>query len=251
MTYIPELTCAQLSERLADHVEPGDQPEHDRHAVEAHLAGCAPCALLVRDLRAITSEAAALPVLSPSRDLWQGIADRIATPVVELPTRGVVAPVAAVSAPAAVPANRSVRRALIAASLLVAATAGVTYSITSRALSNDASSVAAAGAVAGPTVTGPSVAKNVAAKHASAEETFDREIGTLRTIVEQRRGDLDSTTVATLERNLKLIDQAIAESKAALANDPASGFLMDRLTRAYDSKLQLLRGVATLPARGD
>jgi hypothetical protein len=55
--------------------------------------------------------------------------------------------------------------------------------------------------------------------------------------------------VTILARNLKLIDDAIAESKAALARDPASAFLTDRLNRAYDSKLQVLRSVATMPAR--
>jgi len=72
----------------------------------------------------------------------------------------------------------------------------------------------------------------------------------MREIIDERRKELDPVTIGVLQKNLKLIDAAIAESKAALAKDPASAFLMDRLTHAYDTKLQLLRGVATIPAHG-
>jgi hypothetical protein len=84
----------------------------------------------------------------------------------------------------------------------------------------------------------------------SAEQTFDREIGAMRKIIDERRKDLDPATIGVLEKNLKVIDAAIAESKAALANDPASAFLIGRLTHDYDTKLQLLRGVASIPSRG-
>ena len=84
----------------------------------------------------------------------------------------------------------------------------------------------------------------------TAEQTFDREIGAMRKVVDERRAELDPVTIQVLEKNLKLIDAAISESKAALAKDPASAFLMDRLTHAYDTKLQLLRGVANIPAHG-
>jgi hypothetical protein len=72
----------------------------------------------------------------------------------------------------------------------------------------------------------------------------------MRVIIDERRKDLDPATISVLEKNLKLIDAAIAESRAALARDPASAFLMDRLTHAYDNKLQLLRGVASIPSHG-
>ena len=189
------------------------------------------------ELEAIARRAAQLPLLSPSRDLWSGIEARIEAPVIAL---------RASSPPTTLPW----RGLAIAASLLVAVTAGVTYSILKRgstaelAATNDSATFAAR----------PS---GVAVEPASfqtagqtAEQTFDREIGAMRKIVDQRRKELDPATVIVLEKNLKLIDAAIAESKAALAKDPASAFLMDRLTHAYDTKLQLLRGVATIPAHG-
>lgn len=198
------------------------------------------------ELRAIVRAAAELPALSPSRDLWSGIASRIEAPVVALPTR-----IANGDATTLEPAARPPwRRLAIAASLLIVATAGVTYSIVKRG-----SSAALAARSDSATVEAP--LPGVAVEPVSlqppgqtAEQTFDREIGAMRKIIDERRKELDPVTVSVLQKNLKLIDAAIAESKAALAKDPASAFLMDRLTHAYDTKLQLLRGVATIPAHG-
>lgn len=76
---------------------------------------------------------------------------------------------------------------------------------------------------------------------------YDREIASLRAAVRDRRGDLDSATVAVLVRNLTIIDQAIAQSRAALARDPHSPFLGDQLTRALGQKVDLLRTAALMP----
>ena len=198
-------------------------------------------------LRDIVRAAGELPELAPSRDLWAGIAARIEAPVVALPTHGAGRPLPEVAAPAPAPAPDRLpwRRLAVAASLLVAATAGVTYTLARRARPEPA----AAADSAGPQVFAP-LAPVQPASLETTEQTFDREIGALRGIVDERRTELDPATVAVLEKNLKVIDNAIAESKAALARDPASAFLLDRLTHAYDTKLQLLRGVATIPPRG-
>jgi hypothetical protein len=196
------------------------------------------------ELEEIARRAAQLPTLSPSRDLWAGIEARIQAPVIALPYAPAETPV--VATPAAVPARLPWRRLAVAASLLVVATAGVTYTLVARrgtalvAETNDSATVDAR----------LPLTQVVPVSTASAEQTFDREIGAMRNIIDQRRKDLDPATVAVLEKNLKVIDAAIAESKAALAKDPASTFLMDRLTHAYDTKLQLLSGVAAIPSHG-
>jgi hypothetical protein len=77
---------------------------------------------------------------------------------------------------------------------------------------------------------------------------YGREIDMLQRIVSQRRTQLDSSTVAIIERNLKIIDAAIEQSRAALANDPASRMLDQQLTHALDKKVELLRTAAMLPA---
>jgi hypothetical protein len=197
----------------------------------------------VSDLEMIVAQAEALPLLEPEHDLWRGIEARIEAPVVALETRisgehrVANAPPAPVPKPVLVP---SWRRFAIAASVLVALTAGVTWQLAQPRSTATVATAPAPAPLAG-------AAKNV--NRPTAEQTYDREIAALRTLVDQRRTQLDTATVAVLEKNLKLIDQAIAESKAALAKDPASGFLNDRLNEAYDTKLQLLRGVATIPLR--
>ncbi len=201
------------------------------------------------ELEAIARSAAQLPALSPSRDLWSGIEARIQAPIVALPTR-IAQSDAARELPAApvepLPAGLPWRRLAIAASLLLAASAGITYSLVKQNTAPDLASTNDSASVEAKLPTVPVQA--VSAQ--SAEQTFDREIGAMRNVINQRRGDLDSATIAVLEKNLKVIDAAIAESKAALAKDPASAFLMDRLTHAYDTKLQLLSGVAAMPSHG-
>ena len=63
----------------------------------------------------------------------------------------------------------------------------------------------------------------------------------------ERRAQLEPQTIEVLERSMTLIDQAITESRAALAKDPASQFLAAQLARSYSTKLTLLRSTATMP----
>jgi hypothetical protein len=67
--------------------------------------------------------------------------------------------------------------------------------------------------------------------------------------VNKRRSQLDSTTVAVIEHNLKVIDDAISQCKQALRKDPNSRFLIESLNDALDTKVQLLRTAATLPSK--
>jgi len=81
------------------------------------------------------------------------------------------------------------------------------------------------------------------------EAVYDEEIAVLRAALGQRRAELDSGTVAILERNIGVIDAAIRQSREALARDPRSPFLGEQLSRALDRKVHLLRTAAALPAR--
>jgi hypothetical protein len=120
--YMP-LDCDGFAAALADYLE-GDAPDAVRAAVEAHAEECAECGALLADLRAIPREAAALPALTPSRDLWNGIAERIDARVLPLErsaTRTIV------------PARRSWARPAVAAAALVLMTAGITHYVTRSA----------------------------------------------------------------------------------------------------------------------
>jgi hypothetical protein len=86
-----------------------------------------------------------------------------------------------------------------------------------------------------------------AASYEADFSAMDSEIDLLKALLETRRSQLEPKTVEVLEKSMTLIDQAIAESRAALAKDPASQFLAAQLARSYSTKLTLLRATATMP----
>ena len=224
----PMITCDDAQLLVSDRLD-GTLSDTERAQLDAHLGACAVCREVARDLEQIHAAAASLPALTPSHDLWNGINARIEAPVVSLESHR-RSPIA----------RWSTRQFAAAAAVLMAVTAGGTWFVAVRSAGAPTERVATS---PGPRTELVSVAseKGMAA--------YEGEIGTLRNIIETRRGELDSATVAVLEKNLKLIDQAISESKAALASDPASTFLADQVSRAYDTKLELLRSAAMLPSR--
>jgi hypothetical protein len=256
MTY-DKHECDLMCERLAAYIE-GDLPPAERAAAEQHFAECAACAEALVELRAIAGEAAQLPLLTPSRDLWAGIESRISTPITLLD-----------SAPAAV--RRVPRRQwqfAIAASALIAVSAGATYLIMARpgATGSQPVSVAATTAVppqdsqrasapapvqqAAPVPVAPAnVSLASRKKNVNVTRVYDREIALLDSLVHTRRESLDPATVKIIESNLKIIDRAIAESRAALAKDPKSPMLTNRLDNVLGSKVELLRTIAFLPTQ--
>jgi|SRR5579862_8445713 len=228
----PELQCDAFDALLPDYLE-RSLDAATLAAARLHLATCERCSALVRDLDDIRARAAELPLLTPSRDLWLDIADRLSPPVVSLDERR---------------AMMTIRRRhwLIngaAAAALVIATATATI-IGTRMYTHVTPGVTTRDSA----VSDSSIVKPVSQK-VPATVTYEREIDGLRTIVRDRRSQLDPKTVAVIERNLSVIDSAIVESRNALAKDTNSAFLVDQLDHALDTKLTLLRTVALLPAR--
>lgn len=267
--------CDEFAERLADLLE-RDVDEATRAELEAHALACGECGPLLADMRKLRIEAASLPALAPSRDLWQGIAERIDAPII--PLRG----------PAGQPAVRRWRRwgsMAAAAAVLVALTSITTRYLTLRTPGSDGSAVAAlpdgaannapreattptvpvvvAARPSQPTKTQspagrpssvrpqpvPSTAQLVSNTKPSAEQVYASEIARLHAIVAKRRNQLDPVTISVIERNLAVIDNAIEQCKQALDKDPASAFLMQSLNNALETKVELLRMAALLPSR--
>lgn len=274
--------CARFDAYVGAWLERDLDPS-DQAWMTQHRHHCTACDAVVRDLEAIVAEAAALPDRPAPRALWAGIEARLATPVIPLPTPAVGA-VAAVQGAAATPGHsrrwstRSVQWFAVAATLLVAVSSGITWQVAKRrgamaiasAPRGDAPVEVLAGvprttdgtdvAATAPIVSAPAAsARNAGGPHVrlagSAGDTFDaadpqviyeREIGALRRLVDERFAELDSGTVSELRRNLDIIDRAIADSRTALARDPRSGVVSSQLDRALQAKLDLLRRVALL-----
>jgi len=251
------MTCDEIADRLADYLE-GDMDATTRVSLETHASSCVACSTLLSDLRRLQVDARNLAELSPTRDLWPGIAARIETPVVELSnggTRRRRTPLwIGLTAAGLVAVTATVTRELTKRSMAVAP-AVQTSSIPSKPDSTIAQRVAPATQVANAdTVSsfrrspGPPSTRLASASKPSAEQTYATEIGRLRAVLDRRRPQLDSTTVAVVEHNLRIIDDAIAQCKQALQKDPASRFLIESLNDALDTKVQLLRTAAMLPS---
>lgn len=234
------MDCHEYEALLARDLE-GELSPGERERADAHLAGCRDCWSLREELADISRAAAALPVMSPSRDLWDGIAARIDAPVIAFPSA-----LARGSA-----RGRTLRFAAAAAALMVA-TAGTTYVITRASLESGNAGIAIAGET-GSSPAGASDDPRLVAGDLTApgEAAFARELARLRDLLEQRRPDLDSATVALLERNLEIIDIAITESREALARDPGSVLLNRQLQNALGRKVQVLRTAALLSSGAD
>jgi putative zinc finger protein len=234
------MTCEHIDSVLSAWFE-GDLDDAGRRAVDAHLRECLRCASVVRDLETISRAAAKLPAMEPSRDLWEGIAARIEAPVIELKTR---------QAPAAPRRNWQMAAAVV---VLMAVSSGVTYILTSDRQPATGEQVSATPDSASPGVVTPKRNTSgggsgvLVGDFSAPEIIYDQEITRLRTILDQRRGDLDSTTVKTVEKSLQAIDQAIIDARAALTGDASNAFLNEQLNRALEKKLGLLRRVALLP----
>lgn len=263
------LTCAELDERLGDYLE-GTLDDSSVAAIEMHLSGCPDCAALVRDFERITREAAALPALAPSRDLWEGIEARLDAPVIDLAAHA--AERAASQSRRTAPSRWHHLRMGALAAGLVGITAIGTYIVTSRSIaptvavapgadsaSLDSSAPSATEGPAGQLAASERPADASAASGGTtmvsrpsrlpAQATFDAEIAALRGVLTERSEELDPRTVAILETSLATIDSAITEARQALQADPASRFLSTQLNKMLEKKLGVLRTAALLPSR--
>jgi anti-sigma factor RsiW len=275
------MTCDSVFDQLASYLE-GELAEPLRLELEAHAASCAACGSLLADVNNIRHDAAALPMLEPSHDLWTGIAARIDAPVTSLDGVRQARPAA----------RRAWLRPSLAAAALILVTAGVTHYFTRAYIAAEpgvtgkSPALVAQAPAPATEATGqfePSASESMpsperatggtpssgnrsvdtsrpaaspTARLASAvpamkeaQPVYDQEIGKLRAIVKERRSQLDPKTVAVLEQSIAVIDSAIAQSRAALAKDPSSGFLANQLNQSLDKKVELLRTAALLPSR--
>ena len=269
------MSCNDCDELFAGYFE-GDLDVAEQARMESHIASCARCQGLVRDIDGIRAEASSMPDLVPSRDLWEGIEARIQPRVISI-----------------APARRttSISRSFLAtaAAGLIVVSSSVTYVATTKTMQKEpaprpaaAAPVRVAGATvqadappprppvgdSAPAVTAPATrlvtpprTRQVApaAPRAGVRPTFastalaapataalGEEIQVLEGLLIERRNVLEPETVRVVEENLAIIDAAVAQARAAVQKDPASGFLNERLESALQKKVQLLRTVALL-----
>jgi hypothetical protein len=192
--------------------------------VEEHLEICAECRADAESLRSLLAGMRDLPrEIPPSRDLFPEI-------------------VRTVGEAEAVPlygrdwrrrALQDLRRPLAAAAvLLVALTAALTAWLLERRPGDPVAGVS------------PPSAVMPGADLTQVATDYEDAIRELSITLRERRSELDPVTIRLVEENLLVIDQAIRESRAALAADPANQVLEQLVVAGYEQKLELLRRAA-------
>ena len=181
----------------------GTLAARDRASVEVHLAECAACRTAVAELRALVAGAAALP---NRIEPGRDLWATIDARIVQRATYNV---------------QRAFWRGALAAAAVLVIALGV-YRLLQPATAHD---------------------RPAGQGWAAVQAEFDRASDELELTLATERERLRPETVALLERNLAVIDAAIAESRAALARDPANGELRRFFAAASRQKVELLRWV--------
>ncbi|HEU5261793.1 MAG TPA: zf-HC2 domain-containing protein [Gemmatimonadales bacterium] len=173
----------------------------ERDAVERHLAGCAGCRSAVGELRRLLASAAGLPKAM-------------------VPARDLwVGIEARIGQRATGDLRRAFWRGVMAAAAVLVLAFGL-YLLTARP--PDRPGEGSQGWVA-------------------VEAEYRQAVDDLTLALEAQRGTLRPETVEVIERNLRIIDAAIRESRAALARDPNSAELRPLVSAAYRQKVDLLQ----------
>jgi anti-sigma factor RsiW len=265
----------QWTDKLSEFLD-GELAADEHRAVEAHLRGCADCAAVLADLKRVIARAqqAGAAARPPSADLWTGIAARIddqrrgtadigrSAKALEHGAKASAVADAAADRSATVTtfAAKGARRVSFtlpqlaaAAALIAAVSGGVVWSVVERAASRSRDQVAVSAPAAAATDPSPDAADTVdrIAPVGMADAQYDAAVADLEGALKQGRGRLDAATIAIVEHNLQIIDQAIDQARQALVADPANTYLSGHLVEARRRKLDLLRRAAALTSETD
>ncbi|CAN5523245.1 hypothetical protein BH24GEM3_BH24GEM3_01490 [soil metagenome] len=250
------MTHHEIQGRLDEFLD-GMLPREEARLVEAHLATCEACRREKEALAELLARAGELPrEIAPPRDLWLDIAARLDQRRVPLP--GLELHASDAAAPATDPqvisldarrAARSPRRAAwmawgvrAAAALALIVLSSAITAVLMRPGPQEAQLATQRAAPARPGVTAL-----VAFEPTEAE--YIRTADDLATLLDSRRHLLAPETVRVVEENLRIIDRAIAESRAALEADPNNVDLTHMLGGTYQQKIEMLQHAAQLSLR--
>jgi anti-sigma factor RsiW len=212
--------CHPLLSDDADRALSGDM----HAAVEAHLATCEACRDTVRDFERLRDAARSLGPIAPPPMVWTSIA-------------------------ATLPHARRQARAqwLGLAAALVLVTSGAYFF--ARATAPASPDTTAAG-----NATTSATVETVEQELAAAAKHYEAAIAQLEAVAKQDQSTLPADAAAKLQVSLTQIDKYIAESRAALADEPRSEPARDSLFDALRRKVSMLQDTVALMGamqRGD
>lgn len=231
------------SDALSTYID-GDLDAAEASAVAEHLAACADCRAVVADLERLRGDVRgwATDTAVPATDLWPGIAARLSAPEASqawttgAPSRAQLVQVAWYRRRVSL----GVPELALAASLIAALSGALIYQ---------------RGPAPAP-VVGPApvlaqlesfdTAEAGVATVSFADAHYDAAVSDLERVLQEQRQQLNPRTVLVLERNLRILDEAVQEARAALASDPANPLLNAQVADVRQRKLQLLRRAALI-----
>ena len=245
----------EWTDKLSDYLD-GELSEAESRAVEAHLRDCVQCAGVLNDLKRVVARAQASGQAGrpPQADLWAGIAERIDARHAPDAIAGLPSPVGKVAAFRGRASRRiafTLGQLAAAAALVAAVSGGIAWQL--RPVSGAPERAPYDRSQAAADVGRPFRAAEPGAEDAGRVETvgladaqYDAAVVDLEKALKAGRGKLDPSTVAVVEHNLQIIDQAISQAREALAGDPANTYLSSHLVEARRRKLDLLRRATAL-----
>ncbi|HEY9225649.1 MAG TPA: hypothetical protein VIP11_03310 [Gemmatimonadaceae bacterium] len=212
------LTEAERHEAADGSLAPDQQAD-----ITAHLEQCETCASDVARVKTLMTRLREMPSpVDTGPDLWPEIRSRIEQDkIVQLPATDTRSGTS----------NAFGRRALIVAAGLAAALLFVMLLPPSRGK----------GRALPPAAGSPAAVELQLA--ADSARTYEREATILLNELELRRAMLRPQQRSSLDRDLKIIDDAIVELKDAIARDPNNPALRRLLASSYKQKVDLLKRV--------
>ena len=232
-TAIQELVDGTLPPHGAKDAPRGPRLGPIRQAeLQQHLDACAACRALAADLQQIRNRAGTLDRPAPPDGVWLQVAGR-------LRQEGRVQP-------PPMPIARRSRTAMlaIAAGLIVAI--GASLVLLLPFLQQGTQTPPATETAGAGNAPEPEAVDSIEDHFRLAEQHMQTGIAKLEEAARANESVIDAQTAAMLKKNLEMIDQAIAESRAALKAEPQSTIARDSLFNALRRKVALLQDTVAL-----
>jgi anti-sigma factor RsiW len=217
------MTCHECHLDLGDYVDRNVTAD-TAAAVEAHLAGCASCRALLADFRTLQGVASSLERRNPPPHVWTNVAAALVEEQARHPWWN----------PFAGPFIGW--RPLLASGIILALVSGATWFSWREAATVQSTRVAET-----TTVTEVALHPNL-----EAAQVLRSEIVQLEGIVNAGAEVLPGETKAAYQVSDAVIEQAIGQSRAALATEPSNDLAQQSLFEALRSKLALLQDMVAL-----
>ena len=223
----------QWTDRLSDYVD-GELGAEEQALLEQHLSECLACRRTLSELREVVARAGALEDREPSADLWPTIAAQIGARPAQLSELKVIDLAARRGEKHSRRITFSIPQLAAASIALILLSGSLVWFAFGRTTTN------------APVAARPETGVVAVSSTPAALSDYAEAVRSLELALKQLRDQLDPVTVAVLEDNLRVIDAAITEARAALERDPNSLYLNQHLENTMKKKIQLLRRAAAL-----